>query len=281
MEDNRPGSGYRRRAQLKIRIKADRGSEFPCLVCGRMCKAHDFQEKTWRHLNFFQHHCYITASVPRTNCPEHGVKMVKVPWAHKGTRFTMLFEQAAMVLVREMPVAAASRIMGINDKRLWRIVFHYVNKAMSRLDLSQVQGIGIDETSSGKGHRYVTIFIDLDRKDRPVLFVTEGKGRETIEAFKKYLESHNGKPENIARVVCDMFRAFISGSKEMLRWINRAEWYQGAKWRLSHFLNYANSLLDENPILKPVFKALETLKRHKDRILNVGAMITQMPVWRA
>jgi len=35
------------------------------------------------------------------------------------------------------------------------------------------EGIGIDETSSGKGHRYVTVFIDLDRKERPVLFITE------------------------------------------------------------------------------------------------------------
>jgi transposase len=331
--------------QLKIRIKADRGTEFPCPVCGRMCKAHDFQEKTWRHLNFFQHHCYITALVPRTKCPEHGVKMVKVPWARKGTRFTMLFEQAAMVLVREMPVAAVSRIIGIDDKALWRIVFHYVDKAMSSLDLSSIEGVGIDETASGKWHRYVSVFIDLDREERPVLFVIEGKGKDTIEAFKRHLEKHNGKTENIARVVCDMSRAFISGSeehfenavvvvdwfhvvqlfnkavdevrrlessmnkmpqgtrwavlkkaegdlsekqrdlllelegfaqytakawriKEMLRWINKAGWYQGAKWRLTHFLNYAYTLLDENPILKPVFKALETLKRHKDRILN-------------
>ena len=58
--------------QLKIRLKADRGSEFPCPVCGRMCKAHDFKKKTWRHLNFFQHHCYITALVPRTRCPDMG-----------------------------------------------------------------------------------------------------------------------------------------------------------------------------------------------------------------
>lgn len=99
--------------ELRIRIKADRGAEFPCPVCGRMCKAHDFQEKTWRHLNFFQHHCYITASVPRTRCPEHGVKLVKVPWARQGTRFTLLFEQAAMVLVREMPVSAVSRLIGV------------------------------------------------------------------------------------------------------------------------------------------------------------------------
>ena len=51
----------------------------------------------------------------------------------------------------------------------------------------------------------------------------------------------------------------------MFRWISKVEWFQGAKWRLTHFLNYAYSLLDDKVILKPVIKALETLKRHKER----------------
>ncbi|WP_419628578.1 hypothetical protein [Thiolapillus sp.] len=34
-------------------------------MCGQACSAHDFQEKTWRHWNFFQHHCYIHAPVCR------------------------------------------------------------------------------------------------------------------------------------------------------------------------------------------------------------------------
>ncbi|MGC9023157.1 MAG: transposase, partial [Dissulfurimicrobium sp.] len=36
----------------------------------------------------------------------------------------------------------------------------------------------------------------------------------------------------------------------------------------THFLNYAHSLLNDTPILRPVFKAIETVKRHRDRILN-------------
>ena len=81
---------------LEILLEAERGAEFSCPECGRRCKAHDFKEFSWRHLNFFQHHCLITARVPRTDCPEHGVKRVKVPWAREGSGFTLLFEQAAM-----------------------------------------------------------------------------------------------------------------------------------------------------------------------------------------
>lgn len=112
--------------ELHLTVGNDRGARYACPVCGASCAAHDFQEKTWRHLNFFQHHCYIHASVPRVKCPEHGVKLVEVPWARKGSAFTLLFEQAALMLAREMPVSAAARIIEINDHRLWRIIEHYV-----------------------------------------------------------------------------------------------------------------------------------------------------------
>ena len=121
---------------LKIRLKAARGTEFPCPVCGKMCKAHDYKEKTWRHLNFFQHYCYITAKVPRTNCPEHGVKMIKIPWARPGSQFTLLFEEAALVLMKEMPVLAVAKLIGIDDKTLWRLIHYYVHNAIGDLDLT-------------------------------------------------------------------------------------------------------------------------------------------------
>jgi transposase len=199
--------------ELRLTLKAARGSKFPCPECGHMCKAHDFKEMTWRHLNFFQHHCYITAAVPRVRCPDHGVKRIKVPWARKGSKFTLLFEQAAMILAREMPVLAAARILEINDKRLWRIIRHYVNQAVKDLDLSGLQAVALDETKSRRGHRYVTVFIDLDRQKHPVVFATPGKGKNTLKAFKKHLVEHDGKGTNILEVVSDMSGAFISGIK--------------------------------------------------------------------
>jgi len=129
---------------LEILLETERGAEFPCPECGQPCKAHDFKDFTWRHLNFFQHHCLITARVPRTDCREHGVRRVQVPWAREGSGFTLLFEQAAMTLVREMPVLAVARFIGITDKRLWRIVEHYVAKALRDLDLSGLTAVAFD-----------------------------------------------------------------------------------------------------------------------------------------
>lgn len=199
--------------ELHLRVAADRGALYPCPECGKACKAHDFKELTWRHLNFFQHHCYITAPVPRTNCPDHGIKRVTVPWAREGSHFTLLFEQVAMTMLREMPVLVAARHMEVTDKRLWRIIFHYVGKAIGRLDLRDLKAFSLDETKSRRRHKYVTVFIDLDRTEKPVVFATPGKGKETVRAFAKFLKAHGGDPENVLEVVSDMSGAFISSVK--------------------------------------------------------------------
>ncbi|CAO0820584.1 hypothetical protein DFAR_1710001 [Desulfarculales bacterium] len=44
-----------------------------------MCKTHDFHEFTWRYLNLFQHHCYVTARGPRVDYPDHGPNRSRCP----------------------------------------------------------------------------------------------------------------------------------------------------------------------------------------------------------
>lgn len=56
--------------------------------------------------------------------------------------------------------------------------------------------------------------------------------------------------------------------REMLRCVNRAESLRAAEWRMGYFINYAKELVEDNPILTPVAKALETLAEHKQRILR-------------
>ena len=80
--------------------------------------------------------------------------------------------------------------------------------------MSALKAIGLDETASKRGHNYVTGFIDMDRSDKPVVFATPRKGKETIKLFKAFLEEHQGQAGNILEVVCDMSRAFLAATEE-------------------------------------------------------------------
>jgi len=94
------------------------GGRFTCPECGKGgCAAHDTTEKTWRHLDFFQHEAFLHARVPRVSCDGCGVKLVEVPWARTGSGFTLLFEALILALVKSMPVAAVARLdLGLLEK---------------------------------------------------------------------------------------------------------------------------------------------------------------------
>ena len=201
--------------RLEIHIDFSRGSVFNCPECGKKdCKGYDTVDKKWRHMNFFEHEAYLSARVPRVKCPKCGVKLVNVPWARENSGFTLLFEALIMSLVKQMPVKAAAALVGEQDTRLWRVLDHYVYCARDELDLSEVRRIGIDETSSKRGHNYISVFVDLDQTR--VIYATEGKGSEAIDDFVEDFKCHNGNPDAIQEVCCDMSPAFIKGVEDSL-----------------------------------------------------------------
>ena len=197
--------------RLDIRIDFKVGSLFRCPHCGReSVKAYDTTEMSWRHLNFFQHEAYLTARVPRISCPDCGIiKLRSFPWARRESGFTLLFEAMIMAMAKSMPVKAIAAIIGEHDTRIWRIINHYVEQAREQEDHSAVTMVGVDETSSKRGHNYVTLFVDLSVSK--VLFATEGKDASTVERFSKDLVAHKGDPASITEFCSDMSPAFIKG----------------------------------------------------------------------
>ena len=73
--------------------------------------------------------------------------------------------------------------------------------------------IGIDETSR-RGHNYITVVADLVEHD--VINVTPGRDPATVERFSRDFMDHNGVPEYVRLVACDMSLGFRKGIREHL-----------------------------------------------------------------
>ena len=196
--------------RLDIRLAFPRGSVFACPECGRTgLKAHDTVEKTWRHLNFFQHEAWLSAKVPRVKCDQCGVRLVSVPWARPGSGFTLLFEALVMSMAGALPVKTLAGRIGEQDTRIGRMIHHHVDEARARQSHADVSSFGVDETACKRGHNYVSVFVDM--ATRRVLFATEGKDAATLARFREDFEAHGGDPAKIGEVCCDMSQAFVSG----------------------------------------------------------------------
>lgn len=208
----------RQAGRLEIGLDFPRGARFSCPIedCSNgACPVHDTTEKTWRHLDFFEHQAFLSARVPRTSCAEHGIHLVAVPWARPGSGFTLLFEVAMLTYAAQMPIAPLAAMAREHDTRLWRVIEHHVEKTREMLDFSHVTKLGMDETSARRGQDYVSIFMDLE--ERRVMFATPGRDAETVEAFATDLAVHGGEPRTqIEQVCCDMSPAFVKGIGEYL-----------------------------------------------------------------
>jgi transposase len=192
------------------------GQRMTCPHCGVLDQGvHERVRRSWRHLDFFQFEAWLHADIPRVACSACGkTSQVPVPWAREGSGFTLLFEALALSLCKELPVAQAARHLRADAKALWRRIEHYVKVARAQDDMSGVRHIGIDETSLRKGHEYVTAVHDLQQKR--LLFVTEGRDHQTVNAFAKDLAEHGGCAQAISHVSMDMSAAYLKGTQQEL-----------------------------------------------------------------
>ena len=204
---------------LILEIDFEPGARFACPECGEMCPAHDTVWRRWRHLDFWQHATRLGARVPRVRCGEHGVRQAAVPWAREKSGFTLMFEAFVMMLAGEMPVAAAARMVGEHDTKLWRVVRHHVDGAHKRQDWSGVDTVAVDETATRKGHRYATVVVDLDREGERgarLLFMTPERTAACVGEFAAEMEAHGAAPEQIGLAAIDMSPAYKRGIAEHL-----------------------------------------------------------------
>ena len=132
--------------------------------------------------------------MPRITTTDGKVRTVDVPWARAGSGFTLLFEALALALIeREMPANRAAEILKVNPQRIWTIFNHWISKAKVADDPGTITQLGIDETSTKKGHHYVTLGVDLDTSR--VIHVTEGKGKATLKSIQQHLENKGVEKE--------------------------------------------------------------------------------------
>lgn len=199
---------------LTISVDFVAGSRFAVPDVAGVHPVHDTVAKRYRHLNFFEHECYLEVRVPRVRLPDGGIRQVEPDWAGKLSGFTLLFEALIMTLCREMPFSAVARLVNLSWHRVAAICKRYVDLALEQADFSEVKRLAADETSRARGHDYVTLVADADK--RRVLFVTEGRDAKTIKAFADDFKAHGGDPLAVESISIDMSPAFIKGVTDNL-----------------------------------------------------------------
>jgi len=156
----------------------------------------------------------IRLAVQRVECRACDlVRQVKVAFAHLRRRHIKRLEKYVVSLLRAATIKDVAAIVGLSWDVVKDIEKRWLTKRFRFPRLKGVRHIAIDEISIAKGHRYLTIVLDLD--SGRVLFVGDGKGADALNPFWKRVS--RCKQCKIHSVAIDMSPAYISAVSMKLR----------------------------------------------------------------
>ena len=133
------------------------------------------------------------------------IRQAEIAFAKRRRTFTKVFELYVLELSRRMTILDISRHLKTSWGMIKDIQKKYLSKRYFRPSLENIDLIAIDEISIGKGHKYLTVVLNLGTG--AIIFVGEGKGADALKPFWRRIKRFKLK---IKAVAIDMSPAYIA-----------------------------------------------------------------------
>jgi len=178
---------------------------YRCSACGSgKVISRGQAERRFRSLTIGSRPSSVILPIPRVECLACGVaRQVKIPFADPRRTYTKSFERFVLELSRRMTIRDVARHLNVGWDLIKEIQKRDLLRRYAKPKLKHVRYIAIDEIAVAKGHRYLTVVMDLE--SGAVVFVGDGKGADALKPFWKRLRPSKAKIEAVAM---DMSKAY-------------------------------------------------------------------------
>jgi transposase len=151
----------------------------------------------------------VALAIPRVECRTCGVvRQVSVRFADPRRSYTKAFERYALELSRRMTIRDVARHLNVSWDVIKDIPKRDLWRRFAKPKLKHLRHIAIDESAVAKGHRYLTVVMDLD--SGAVVFVGDGKGADALKPFGKRLRPSRAKIEAVAMDMSAAYRGAVA-----------------------------------------------------------------------
>lgn len=184
-----------------------------CGVCHLRCrKIHERrkQPREWRDLTLRDRQSILRYQPHRVRCPRCGVRVEDFPWAAPWARVTKGLAHAVAILARQLSGMETARHYRLNWKPVARVIRKAVDYGLHHRNRRPLHVIGIDEVSRRKGHHYLTVVYDLER--RLLVWVGQDRSKETLASFFQQLGPRRCR--TIRTICMDMWPAYWGAVSE-------------------------------------------------------------------
>ena len=181
-----------------------------CSACGSadvVSRGH--VERRFRTLPIGPRPTFLVLPIRRTECRACGVvRQVDIAFADPRRSYTKRFERYVRELSRRMTIRDVAAHLGVGWDLVKDIQKRDLSRRFAKPKLKHLRRIAIDEIAVAKGHRYMTIVLDLD--SGAVVFVGDGKGADALKPFWKRLRPSGARIEAVAMDMSAAYRGAVS-----------------------------------------------------------------------
>ncbi len=167
----------------------------------------------------------------------------QLPFMDGKHRYTRSFASTALDLLRFGTIKDVSNYLHVGWDLIKDIHKSMFQRLYRKMPINELKYLGIDEFSIRKGHKYMTIFIDL-QKGR-IIHAVEGTSENVIQPFLKFPAR---KAKKLKAVAMDMSRSYSSAVTE--------------------YLPSTDIVFDRYHIMAHMNLAIDTLRRQQQAILT-------------
>ena len=185
--------------------------------CCPECGSKDIQlrgrkEREWQTIPIGGKRVFVRTGIPRISCNSCGrTPQIPVSFAVPEHSYTRAFERYVLELRQCMTIQDVADHLGITWWKVKDIESRYLTRHFAKPKLKHLRRLAIDEISIGKGHRYLTVVLDLE--SGAIVHAGNGKGGAALNPFWKRLRASHARIEAVAT---DLSAAYIRAVKDHL-----------------------------------------------------------------
>lgn len=177
-----------------------------CSHCGsRRVRNRGYKSRRFRNLPIGSKPTFIRLLFRRLECLDCNRRLQEdIAFSLRRKSYTKAFARYVLELSKEMGIKAIADHLGTSWDMIKQIQQDHLQKKYATLKAKDLRYLAIDEIASHKGHKYLTVVMDLETG--AVIYVGEGRKSESLDKLWQKLGRYK---KNIQAVAMDMWPAFI------------------------------------------------------------------------
>ena len=202
-----------RKDALVVDIVPRKNGLAECSECGTHAPVYDhLDERQFDFVPLWNIQVYFRYTMRRVDCPVHGVRVERIPWAEGKSHLTKPFQLFLARWARKLSWKEVAQSFGTTWDNVFRSVKAIVEYGMKRRRIEGITAIGVDEIQYGKGHKYLTLVYQIDAHMRRLLFVGQERKAKTLLRF--FRDFGKKRTARLKFVCSDMWQAYVKVIKK-------------------------------------------------------------------